>query len=181
MQSEWCENWHKQIKKGDGYKKLRKMFIKHEWDVSIQNYFYNTFMKTNKKDPGSHANYKDYYLYWKERLEGINVGDEHLLYQFQSMLPPRAAAKLDIQETNTLERFDAFIFSLDDRELEWYDSKIVNTFEKRKEILQKKKEGKRSGTNTNTGNNKGKFNHIPVNQVSSTLENDEEENANQDF
>ena len=174
-QSEWCRGWNKLIDKGDGYKKMREMFIKHEWDVSIQNYFYNTFMQTNRKEP-QHANYKEFYIYWKQRLEGINVGDEHLLHQFQAMLPPRAAAKLDLQEVTTLRKFHKFVYSLDDRELEWYDSKIVNSFERRKALMLKQKEGRK---NTNTG--KSSYTQVPINQISSTIETDEKDDSQQDF
>lgn len=133
------------MQRGDGFQKMKQLFIKNKWDVSIQSYFYTTFMVTNRKDT-QHGNFKDFYIYWEERLQGLNVGDEHLLEHFQDMLLPRAAAKLDVRKVNTLKKFNSFIKSLDDRELQWYNTKSVNSLEKRKMLLQKKKESKKGGT-----------------------------------
>lgn len=134
-------------------------------------------MATNRKDT-QHGNFKDFYIYWRERLQGLNVEDNHLLEHFQDMLPPRASAKLDVKKVNTLKKFNSFIKSLDDRELQWYDTKSGNSLEKRKMLLQKKRESKKGAAG---GRSSYHGKEVSINQISGTQNDVEEESSTSDF
>lgn len=68
-----------------GSKKMKELFIRNEWDVPIQTRLYTEFMASTKKNT-DFGNFKDYYLFWRERVQGLPMSPEHFLEHFQNML-----------------------------------------------------------------------------------------------
>ena len=172
--SEWCDTWSEQIERLDRYNSMREAFIEHEWDTSVQDHLYATFKETTQ-DNIKYNNYKDYFIYWKQRLQDLPFGEKLILVHLQDMLPMRAQARLKKKDTNSLIDFAAFVKRTDERDLQYYDSKMPNSLKKREMLFQKNKANKLGGANRNTYTKK----EIPINTVGFVI--GDEDKESQDF
>ena len=116
-------------------------------------------------------NYRDYFIYWKQRLQDLPFGEQLILEHLQHMLPMRAQARIQSKDLKSLATFAEFVEKVDHKDLYYYDSKTPNMLAQREQIFQRN-QAKKQGF-------KGSYQkkEIPINTVGVAHENEDKDNS----